>query len=141
MAAVGHFTWAVLIRRSILSIFDAVYSFISIAGPRRRRLWGRVEEELRLAAIMVMLSFADSQLQINHTVIATDASGSSAAGSGGFGVTQRECAPRLVEDALACSEKWRYGVLDEIQARATALGLQAVARVDAACAQARRGAA
>jgi hypothetical protein len=42
----GHFTWACLVRRCLLSIFQATYRFARLAGRHRWRLWPSVIAEL-----------------------------------------------------------------------------------------------
>ena len=78
---VGHWTWACLVRRESLSIFQHVYRFIQVAKTRIFQIWPSVRRELLVISSMAPLLFASLQSKWNPIVIATDAS------SYGMGVT------------------------------------------------------
>ncbi|CAK0909111.1 unnamed protein product, partial [Prorocentrum cordatum] len=139
----GHYTWAAMLRRPLLSVFAACYSFAEKAGDMAWRPWATVRHELRLGAALVAMAFVDLRRPVAATALATDASGgarqgrslapdlappgleSATAGDhGGFGVVSREVPRCAVAAALQLSEKWRFKTLDFLGARASALGLK-----------------
>ncbi|CAK0798858.1 unnamed protein product, partial [Prorocentrum cordatum] len=139
----GHYTWAAMLRRPLLSVFAACYSFAEKAGDMAWRPWATVRHELRLGAALVAMAFVDLRRPVAATVLATDASGgarqgrslapdlappgleSATAGDhGGFGVVSREVPRCAVAAALQLSERWRFKTLDFLGARASALGLK-----------------
>ncbi|CAK0856032.1 unnamed protein product [Prorocentrum cordatum] len=139
----GHYTWAAMLRRPLLSVFAACYSFAEKAGDMASRPWATVRHELRLGAALVAMAFVDLRRPVAATVLATDAAGgarqgrsmapdlappgleSATAGDhGGFGVVSREVPRCAVAAALQLSEKWRFKTLDFLGARASALGLK-----------------
>ncbi|CAK0798442.1 unnamed protein product, partial [Prorocentrum cordatum] len=141
----GHYTWAAMLRRPLLSVFAACCSFAEKAGDMAWRPWAIVRHELRLGAALVAMAFVDLRRPVAATALATDASGgarqgrsmgpdlappgleSAAAGDhGGFGVVSREVPRCAVAAALQLSEKWRFKTLDFLGARASALGLKAL---------------
>jgi hypothetical protein len=71
----GRWTWACLINRPSLSVFNAVYRFIEVAGSRNFTLWPVVRRELELVMGLVPLLFVDVSAQFSERVVATDASG------------------------------------------------------------------
>ena len=77
---VGRWTWAALVNRAALSVFNAVYRMIEAAWGRRFTIWGSVQTELRVMAGLAPLLYADLSLPEFPYVVATDAS------SEGFGV-------------------------------------------------------
>ena len=58
---IGHFNWAVLLRRPLLSILSCSYKFAERAGERRWRIWSSVRAELRQAAALVVFARYDSR--------------------------------------------------------------------------------
>eukprot|EP00959_Pyramimonas_sp_CCMP1952_P133214 2785065-Pyramimonas_sp.AAC.1 len=44
--AMGHVTWAALLRREVLSLFSESYLFMQAAGDRPQKIWPRVRQEL-----------------------------------------------------------------------------------------------
>ncbi|CAK0838344.1 unnamed protein product [Prorocentrum cordatum] len=139
----GHYTWAAMLRRPLLSVFAACYSFAEKAGDMAWRPWATVRRELRLGAALAAMAFVDLRRPVAATVLATDASGgarqvcsidpdlappglepAAARDCGGFGVVSREVSRCAVAAALQLSEKWRLKTLDFLGARASALGLR-----------------
>ena len=122
---VGHFTWAALVRRELLAIFDSVYRFADRAGSRRWRMWPSVELELRRAAALVCFCFVDPKRSLASDIYATDASGSSGTDAGGYGVMSRGSEADVVQRLACQAERWRYNVMDAITARCHMLGVEA----------------
>jgi hypothetical protein len=71
---VGRWTWVMLLRRPLLSVFSRVYQYIRSKGGKCRRLWGSVARELQLAVDLVPFLFADLRAQASDLVVAVDAS-------------------------------------------------------------------
>jgi hypothetical protein len=69
----GHWVWAALIRRPLLSIFNAVFKF-SAAGFRKVRLWPTVKQELQAAVNLAPLFSVRLTIPFSLTTYATDAS-------------------------------------------------------------------
>ncbi|CAK0852624.1 unnamed protein product, partial [Prorocentrum cordatum] len=118
----GHFTWAALLRRTLLCMFQQAYVFARVAGRRRLRPWSRVELELRRAAALLVFAFSDSKKPNSTFAYASDASRGQAGSGGGYGAVGQTWANELVEHTAASAESWRYSVLDAIGARECALG-------------------
>ena len=72
-------------------------------------------------SVLLPFAFVDTRRPISPTVVATDASGSSAVDAGGYAVVLRHVPPELARGAAARAEKWRYHIEDAIAARAQAL--------------------
>ncbi|CAK0825783.1 unnamed protein product, partial [Prorocentrum cordatum] len=125
----GHYTWAAMLRRPLLSVFAACYSFAEKAGDMAWRPWATVRHELRLSAALVAMAFVDLRRPVAAAVLATDASGgarqvrsvdpdlsppglepAAACDYGGFGVVSREVSRCAVAAARQLSEKWRSSV-------------------------------
>ncbi len=133
LRVLGHFNWAVLLRRSLLSTFNACYKFASFASTKRMRLWSECRVELRAAAALVVCARLDTRRPVDSVVASPDASrvSSRARGDfGGYGVTTREMGAAAVWDAAARSERRRYSVEEAISARSQALGDVAPSRLD-----------
>lgn len=71
---VGHWTWAMLIARPALSVFNAVYRFIIAAGPIPFEIWRSVRRELWTAIRLAPLFVASLSIDWFHSVVASDAS-------------------------------------------------------------------
>lgn len=71
---VGRWTWAMLVRRPAMSVFNAVYRFIECARDSRYILWPSVRRELWAAAHLAPLLFASICCEWSSVVIASDAS-------------------------------------------------------------------
>ncbi|CAK0895683.1 unnamed protein product, partial [Prorocentrum cordatum] len=135
----GHFTWAALLRRPLLSIFQQAYVFARVAGHRRLRLWSRVELELRQAAALLVLAFSDSKRPNSTFVYASEASRGQSGSGGGYGVAGQTWADELAVRTASSAEAWRCPVLDAIGARECALGFDPVEGAKVGRRQARAG--
>ena len=80
-ALVGRWTWAMLIKRSSLSVFSAVYRYIETAGELPYKIWPSVANELRVACGIAPLLYVTITSQWYRTMLASDAS------MGGLGVS------------------------------------------------------
>ncbi|CAK0883156.1 unnamed protein product [Prorocentrum cordatum] len=58
---VGHCTWGVILRRDVLSIFNAVYRFMGAVGPHPGPLWPSVVRELSAAVALIPLWSASTR--------------------------------------------------------------------------------
>ena len=81
---IGHWSFLLLIRRELLGVFAAVYTFIAKSYGRRQRLWPSVKRELRWASALLPLAYANWRLAWHPKLTAFDAS------PWGFGVTEVE---------------------------------------------------
>ena len=77
---VGKWTWAILVRRPALSVFNAVYRFIQVAGSKLFTLWPSVERELHIIMRLAPILFASLSSPWLDRIVASDASET------GFGV-------------------------------------------------------
>ena len=112
---IGHFTWAGLIRREVLSLLNASYQFAERVGPRQARLWRSVRRELWHARCILPLLSVDLSAEWWPEVAASDAS------LFGLGVTVRKAPTQLVSSIGRCSERWRFRVEGAQRAREHAL--------------------
>jgi hypothetical protein len=71
---VGRWTWAMLVARPSLSIFNAVYRFINTAQAIPFGIWRSVRRELWTAIRLAPLMFASLSIDWFHSVVACDAS-------------------------------------------------------------------
>jgi hypothetical protein len=71
---VGRWTWVMLLRRPLLSVFSRVYQFMRAGGGKRKKLWASVARELQLAVDLAPLLYADLRAQPSDVVVAVDAS-------------------------------------------------------------------
>jgi hypothetical protein len=71
---VGHWTWAALVNRPSLAVFNAVYRYIEVAGHRQFTLWPSVRLELVTLMGLAPLLFAKLDSSWFPRLIATDAS-------------------------------------------------------------------
>ena len=71
---VGHFTFAGLLRRSFLAVFDAVYGFEVAHWRDEVELWPSVKRELCWAVALLPLLWVDLCAEWDEKVVATDAS-------------------------------------------------------------------
>ncbi|CAK0791906.1 unnamed protein product, partial [Prorocentrum cordatum] len=122
----GHWCWAAILRRELLSVFAQTYRYIALAGSRRWRLWPCVEAELRRAAALVCFALVDAKRPYSTVVTASDASGASRHDFGGYGAMETDWDLESVRAAAGQAEKWRWCVSDAIAARAQTLGLPQV---------------
>ena len=102
----GHFVFAGLAKRCILSIMRAVYSFVSQSYLIRQTAWPSVCYECWLMACMLPLACAELSLPWASEVTATDAS------TNGSGVCSRDACPKQIQNIAKWSERWRFKRLD-----------------------------
>ena len=114
---VGHFTFAMMVRREALSVFSSVYKYIRASQPGLD-LWHRARDEILQASALLPLLSTSWALPWDATVSATDSS------EVGYGVCERSLAPTFVAECGRPCEQWRYSVEGAIKARANALGLK-----------------
>ena len=70
---IGHYSWAVLLRRELLSIFHSVYAFINAHYHDRADLWPEVCSEMRAFAGAMVFLVAPWDLPWNEVAVCTDA--------------------------------------------------------------------
>ena len=99
---VGHMSFISLINRPSLSVFNAVYSFISRHYNQYVPIWTSVRRELEIWDGISPLLWYDMSAQIS-----TDVTMSDACETGG-GVVIAEAAAADVEIATMFSERWRF---------------------------------
>ena len=113
---VGHFTFAMLIRRECLSVFGHVYRYCRGTRPDPA-LWKLAKKEIMQASALLPLMSSSMLGEWDLTVSATDSSDT------GYGVCERQLPlPAVARTARTC-EAWRYKVIGAIKAREHALGL------------------
>jgi len=71
---VGHWTWAVLVRRPVLSVLCSVYKFIATAKSRSFTIWDSVRNELVCLCGLAPLLFTTLSARLFPRLIAFDAS-------------------------------------------------------------------
>jgi hypothetical protein len=71
---VGRWTWAMLLARPSLSVFNCVYNFINKSGAIPFGIWRSVRRELWTAIRLAPLLFASLSVDWFHSVVACDAS-------------------------------------------------------------------
>ncbi|CAK0792259.1 unnamed protein product, partial [Prorocentrum cordatum] len=125
-AVVGHCTWGMITNRPMLSIFHAVYRFMGQDSRRALPLWPSVVSELRAAASLIPLWWADVRAEWAATTFCSDAS------PYGIGVCRKFVEQEVVAAAGRLSEKWRYRFSDAVHARAHALGVDPNVALEAA---------
>jgi len=112
---VGAWTWAGMLRRSFLSVFDAVYRFIAVAGSSKRPLWPSVRSELSVAAALSPLLHVSLAAPYSSQLVAVDASmvavGVSAANVGAE--TVANAAALAVYQRAAVKSAIQYGLLTD----------------------------
>ncbi|CAK0908584.1 unnamed protein product, partial [Prorocentrum cordatum] len=113
----GHITWALLLRREMLSVLRATYAFIQAAGPAAAPLWPAARQELQLIHDLLPLCTADLGAPWHGRVACADAS------PWGLGVVARRAPKDLVGATGRVAEKWRYKVEGGAQARARTVGV------------------
>ncbi|CAK0809115.1 unnamed protein product [Prorocentrum cordatum] len=97
----GHLIHIFTLKRELLSIFNATYSFIKGSYLRRQPLWASVVRELRWVLALLPLVEVDIQLPWRTEVHCYDAS------PWGFGVTSASWALDVVRELGAWSERSR----------------------------------
>ena len=106
---VGHYTFAGLIRRSFLSVFQATYVFMRKHYEREEVIWPEVQRELRWASALLCLLHRDLGATWSTRVHATDAS------LWGRGIVAGE---RDIEEVRALgrrNDRWRFHLEEEKQ--------------------------
>lgn len=73
-ALVGRWTWAALVARPALSVFNAVYRFIECARNRPFTIWRSVIRELEVISGLSPLLYTSLSAPVASRVIASDAS-------------------------------------------------------------------
>ena len=121
---IGHNTWASLVRRPGLAEFSSAYRFASDFDERTGEVWPSVATELRQAASLLPLLFADSRRPWHGRIYASDAEGSNSRDHGGFGVCYRDVEPQAAAQAGRIADKWRYSCEEFVSARRHALDLE-----------------
>lgn len=111
-ALVGKWTWAMLVRRPALSVFNWVYRFTQKARSQAIKLWPSAKRELRCAMGLVPALYADLAAPWAPLVVATDAS------EYGQGVVARPADPAEPEHEAPLSRKSPATKLPEAQHRA-----------------------
>jgi hypothetical protein len=105
---VGKMLWPALLLRPVLSIFHSVYTFLDVMVRRQRShmvLWDSVRKELR--CFWAILPLIQTRLvRLSRGAVASDATGTNAAGLVGIGVVYTPCFPVRAFSL----EKWSPGV-------------------------------
>lgn len=70
----GHWTWALLVQRPAFAIFNAIYRFVLVAGPRRFSIWRTVRRELEIVVALAPLLQASIGAPWHHKIVASDSS-------------------------------------------------------------------
>ncbi|CAK0834679.1 unnamed protein product, partial [Prorocentrum cordatum] len=117
-AVVGHCTWGMITNRPMLSIFHSVYRFMGLDSRVAAPLWPSVIAELRAAAALIPLWWADVRAEWSATTFCSDASPC------GVGVCRKAVDQEVAAAAGRLSERWRYRFSDAVHARARALGIE-----------------
>lgn len=71
---VGQWTWCMLANRPALSVFNAVYRFINVAGEQSYSIWRSVRRELWTAMRLAPLLVTSLSVGWFHSVVTCDAS-------------------------------------------------------------------
>ena len=117
-AIASDFTWAVLVRRELLSIPHACFTFMQRAGARSWKLKSAVRRELAAMTALVCFAWANTRRQPSDLAIASDAAGGSGGEDfGGYGVDSSTASLAAARCAMAHSERWRFDVDDELTMR------------------------
>jgi hypothetical protein len=110
---VGKWTWAMLVFRPLLSIFNSVYRFIKSAQNKVYCLWRSVTMELDMAIRLAPLMYSSLSSPWFDRAIACDASLS------GFGVVAATVSSEAIDYAVANSHPF-FWVDNDRQAKANA---------------------
>ena len=103
----GHYTFAGLLHRGFLSIFQACYVFVRKHYRQRVPLWPEVARELRWASSLVCLIRRDMGAKWSTKVHATDAS------MWGRGVVSCERSLASVRTLGKRNDRWRFNETEE----------------------------
>ena len=112
----GHITWALLLRREMLSILNASYSVIRQCYDKASFLWPSVLRELRQIVSLLPLICTNTSLPWDPITTVSDASDE------GFAVLERNVGSDICGKRGRNSERWRYDYEDSAAARRHALG-------------------
>eukprot|EP00435_Cladocopium_sp_Y103_P028683 s382_g7.t1 len=99
---VGHLTFAALLRRELLSCFEAVYVFIKKHYAAKVRLWPQVRRELFWAKSLLPLVSRDLGAEWSPEVYACDAS------TWGRGVAKLKSEVSKVRAQARIQDRWRF---------------------------------
>ncbi|CAK0894510.1 unnamed protein product, partial [Prorocentrum cordatum] len=97
---VSHFTTRALIRRELLCVFNAAYSFIEHAGDSAVPFWPSVKREFTWASHLIVLASRDLSAPWASEVSVVDAS------SWGMGACVQDLDHRVVADLGKLNERW-----------------------------------
>ena len=106
---VGHLTFAGLVRREFLSVFQASYVYMRKGYGERAVIWDSVRRELRWACALLPLLQKDLGMEWSEEVHATDAS----FWGRGITVTRRE--QHDVRALGQFNERWRFKATEECE--------------------------
>ncbi|CAK0877769.1 unnamed protein product [Prorocentrum cordatum] len=98
----GHFAFIAMSRRPLLAVFSAVYAFSRKYFDRVMKLPPSVRRELRWAASLIPLAWADLRATWSPRIYASDAS------EEGRGVCQKEADLGAIRGAGRYGERWRF---------------------------------
>ena len=98
----GHFTYAFLLNRGLLSVFGATFKFIRSAYVEVEKLWPSVRSELSNAVALLPLAAVCLDRAWDSDVRATDAA------PHGLGVCKSAWASRSVVEVGRVAKRWRY---------------------------------
>lgn len=104
---VGHFTFAGLLQRGLLSVFQAVYVFIQRHYETEVPLWDEVRRELYWAASLIALVKRDLSSPWSDIVHATDAS------LWGRGIVSTKRSVEDVRRVGSHNDRWRFTAEEE----------------------------
>ena len=104
---VGHCTFASLLRRELLSCFQAVYVFIRKRYHVHGRLWPEVVRELRWISSLLPLCHRNLGAEWSPSIFAVDAS------TWGRGVVTAKGDIDLVRQQAQHFDRWRFSINDE----------------------------
>lgn len=120
---IGHYTFAGLLQRGFLSIFQACYVFIRKHYDNTVQIWPEVHRELFWASSLICLIRRDLKARWSSTVHATDAS------FWGRGVTSTERDVEQIRSVAGQCDRWRFSAGEEKQV-CHSESLTAVQRLD-----------
>ncbi|CAK0816959.1 unnamed protein product, partial [Prorocentrum cordatum] len=98
----GHFAFIAMSRRPLLAVFSSVYAFSRKYFDRVMKLPPSVRRELRWAASLIPLAWADLRATWSPRIYASDAS------EEGRGVCQKEADLGAIRGAGRYGERWRF---------------------------------
>ena len=99
---VGHFTYAFLLNRGLLSVFSATYKFIRSAYVQSQKLWPSVRQELEMAVGLLPMASVSLSRVWEDDVWVTDAA------PHGLGVCNSAWCSRSVIEVGRVAERWRF---------------------------------